>query len=68
MFIPLFDLAQTAAEAATEAASIPDRPATVMESLKLIGIGWGSIFVVILIMLILVMILNKTTGKKSRTE
>ena len=64
MFIPLFDLTQAAAEAA----SIPDRPATVMESLKLIGIGWGSIFAVILIMLILVMILNKTTGKKSQTE
>lgn len=64
MFIPFFDLTQAATEAAAEAASIPDRPATVAESLKLIGVGWGSIFIVILIMLIFVLILNKVTAKR----
>ncbi len=54
------------AEATTEAvATIPPRPATTSESLKLIGEGWGSIFVVIGIMIVVVALLNKVfSGKK----
>ena len=43
---------------AAEAGTIPDRPATTEESLRLMGVGWGSIFVVIAILIALVLILN----------
>ena len=50
---------------AAEAGSIPDRPATVEESARLMGVGWGSIFVVIAILIVLVLILNAATRKKN---
>lgn len=50
---------------AAEAGSIPDRPATTEESLRLMGVGWGSIFVVIAILIVLVLILNAATRKKN---
>ncbi len=43
---------------AAEAGTIPDRPAATKESLWLMGVGWGSIFVVIAILIVLVLILN----------
>ena len=43
---------------AAEAGTIPARPATTEESLRLMGIGWGSIFIVIAILIVLVLILN----------
>ena len=49
---------------AAEAGTIPDRPATTRESLWLMGVGWGSIFVVIAILIALVLILNATCRKK----
>ena len=54
------------AEIVTEAAeySIPQREATTTESLKLIGEGWGSIFIVILIMILVTMLLNRVFSKK----
>ena len=42
---------------------VADRPATTAESLELMGIGWGSIFVVILIMIVFVLILNRLFRK-----
>lgn len=42
---------------------IADRPATTAEALELIGIGWGSIFLVILIMIVFVLILNRLFRK-----
>ncbi|MBQ9833337.1 MAG: hypothetical protein IJO48_06360 [Clostridia bacterium] len=46
-------------------AAIPQRPANYMEALKLIGEGWGSIFVVIIIMILVILVLNKVfSGKK----
>lgn len=44
-------------------AAIPDRPATTAEALELIGIGWGSIFVIILLMIVFVLILNRVSKK-----
>lgn len=44
-------------------AAIADRPATSREALKLIVNGWGSIFVIILLMIVLVLILNRMTRK-----
>lgn len=44
--------------------SIPDRPATTMEALALIGQGWGSIFLIILLMIVFVLILNRITKSK----
>ena len=56
------DVAQT-----TETTSaIPMRPATTTESLKLIGEGWGSIFVVIGIMIVVVALLNKLFSSKKK--
>ncbi len=45
---------------------IPDRNATVRESLQLIGEGWGSIFIVILIMIVVILGLNKVFSKKKK--
>lgn len=45
-------------------ALIPERPATVWESLRLVAQGWGSIFIVIFIIIVTVLILNKVTRKK----
>ena len=50
---------------AAEAGTIPDRPATTEESLWLMGVGWGSIFIVIAIMIVLVLILNAAGRKKN---
>ena len=50
------------AEEATK--SIPDRQATVGESLLLMAEGWGGIFIVILIMMICILVLNKAFSKK----
>lgn len=44
--------------------TIPDRRATLEESLELIGVGWGSIFLVIGIIIIVITILNKMFAKK----
>lgn len=50
---------------AAEAGTIPDRPATTEEALWLMGVGWGSIFIVIAIMIVLVLILNAAGRKKN---
>ena len=50
------------AEEATK--TIPDRQATVMESLLLMAEGWGGIFIVIVIMMVSILILNKVFSKK----
>lgn len=44
--------------------TIPDRPATTPESLTLMAKGWGSIFLIILLMILFVLILNRATAKK----
>lgn len=44
-------------------AAIPDRPATTVEALELMGIGWGSIFVIILLMIVFVLLLNRISKK-----
>lgn len=44
--------------------TIPDRKATWQESLELIGVGWGSIFLVIAIVIVVIIILNKMFTKK----
>ena len=44
--------------------TIPDRRATWQESLELIGLGWGSIFLVIAIIILVITILNKMFVKK----
>lgn len=45
-------------------AEIPARPATWLESLKLMAQGWGSIFIVILLVMLCVLILNAAFRKK----
>ena len=45
---------------------IPARPATVPEALKLMCTGWGSIFIVILVMMVFVFILNRLFRKKEK--
>ena len=50
------------AEEATK--NIPDRQATVGESLLLMAEGWGGIFIVILIMMVCILVLNKAFSKK----
>lgn len=50
----------TAAEA-----PIPDRPATWLEALKLMGQGWGSIFLVILVMMLCIYLLNRLFRRKT---
>lgn len=44
--------------------TIPDRQATVGESLLLMAEGWGGIFIVIVIMMVCILILNKVFSKK----
>lgn len=50
------------AEEATK--TIPDRQASVAESLLLMAEGWGGIFIVILIMMACILILNKVFSRK----
>ncbi len=50
---------------AAAAGAIPDRPAAVKEALWLMGVGWGSIFIVIAILIILVLLLNAACRKKN---
>lgn len=50
---------------AAETGAIPDRPATTEEALWLMGVGWGSIFIVIAILIVLVLLLN-AAGRKKR--
>ncbi len=44
-------------------AAIPERSATLAESLKLIAEGWGSIFIVIVFMIVVIVALNKVFSK-----
>ena len=46
------------------AKTIPDRQATVSESLLLMAEGWGGIFIVIFIMMVCILVLNKVFSKK----
>ncbi len=48
------------------AATIPEREATISEALQLIGEGWGSIFIVIFIMILVIQILNKVFNKAKK--
>ena len=43
--------------------TIPDREATIRESLLLMAEGWGGIFIVIFIMMVCILILNKVFSK-----
>lgn len=47
-------------------ASIPEREATISEALQLIGEGWGSIFIVIFIMILVILGLNKIFSKAKK--
>ena len=44
---------------------IAERPATWQEALRLMGTGWGSIFIVILIIMLTIVLLN-VAGKKRK--
>ena len=44
--------------------TIPDRHATVNESLMLMLEGWGGIFIVVTIMMSTILLLNKVFSKK----
>lgn len=44
--------------------TITDRPATWKEALSLMGTGWGSIFIVILIIMLTIYLLNAAFRKK----
>lgn len=46
------------------AKAIPDRQATINESLLLMAEGWGGIFIVIIIMMLCILVLNKVFSKK----
>ena len=50
----------------TAAAEIPARPATWQEALKLMGQGWGSIFIVIILIMLSVYILNRLFRAKNK--
>ncbi len=43
---------------------IPERVATWQESLELMGLGWGSIFIVIILIMLCVVLLNRIFQKK----
>ena len=43
---------------------IPDRQATVRESLMLMLEGWGGIFIVVILMMLSILLLNKVFSKK----
>ena len=45
-------------------AEIPVRPAEPLESLKLMAQGWGSIFIVILLIMLCVLLLNAAFRQK----
>lgn len=47
-------------------AEVVDRPATWKESLKLMGQGWGAIFIVILLIMLCVLILNAAFRSKKK--
>lgn len=47
-------------------AVIPDRTATVAESLQLMAEGWGGIFIVIIIMMLCILLLNKAFSRKKK--
>ena len=49
---------------ATANDGIPARPAQWQESLELMGVGWGSIFIVIILVMICILVLNKIFSKK----
>lgn len=44
--------------------TIADRPATWREALSLMATGWGSIFVVILILMLTIYLLNRAFRRK----
>lgn len=44
--------------------TIADRPATWKEALSLMATGWGSIFIVILIIMLTILLLNAAFRKK----
>ena len=44
---------------------IPDRQATIQESLLLMAEGWGGIFIVIIIMMLCILVLNKAFSRKN---
>ena len=46
--------------------TIPARPATLQEALKLMSQGWGSIFIVILIIMLCVLLLNALFRSKNK--
>ena len=48
------------------AAEVAERPATWKESLKLMGQGWGAIFIVILLIMLYVLILNAAFRPKKK--
>ncbi len=48
------------------AAEVAERPATWKESLKLMGQGWGAIFIVILLIMLCVLILNAAFRPKKK--
>ena len=48
------------------ATEIPDRVATWKESLRLLAQGWGSIFIVILIIMLSVYVINWAFKKRSK--
>ncbi len=54
-----------ATEATVEATEkvLRDTPATAKEALQLMAEGWGSIFIVIIIMIFVIMVLNKVFSK-----
>ena len=45
---------------------VAERPATWKESLKLMGQGWGAIFIVILLIMLCVLILNAAFRPKKK--
>ncbi len=46
--------------------TIPDRQATVSESLQLMAEGWGGIFIVIILMMLCILVLNKAFSRKKK--
>ena len=47
-------------------ATIPERQATVSESLQLMAEGWGGIFIVIIIMMLCILVLNWAFSRKKK--
>ncbi len=44
--------------------AIPERPASILESLKLMGLGWGCIFIVVLVIMLVTIVLNRVCREK----